>query len=157
MKITVIAAVIAAVAPQIIHAEPRPQSNNPIYDLSAVLKDSSGTILRDDLSQGKKDNNKPCGEDSEQACLTAARAVINALELCTGAPFCPDVKKPSPDEKYHREDLARMIHAHPEAVSISYEDREMLKKLVGEMYTPVTVWSVYNSLNTTVKQKESTE
>jgi hypothetical protein len=145
LSVAAVAAVAAVVYPMP-SREAVAASPPPVYDLSAMVEDHDGTPVRDDFSRGNSDGK--CGDPAQKSCLTVAGAVVNALDLCTQAPLCPAEKTPpSPEEKYHREDLARTVHSNPSAAPIGSEDRELIKKLVGEMYSPIVVWTAYNALS----------
>jgi len=97
--------------------------------ISMVLKDVKGDSLMQPTETGKKE-------------------LLNVKTILASALFNmnPD-DKVSGQEKYERGKLAEKIMTAVKEVELSVDEITKIKKLVGESYSPLIVWQIWDLLD----------
>lgn len=122
-------------------------------DLGMTFKDQDGkTLIPDTLSSEPK---AKCGEREGGPCLTLGSAIFHALLQ----PF-PDEVQPAPgtpalsgEDKFKRGALAMKIMDQKQ-YNFTAPELEVVKKVLGKMYSALIIVQAYRAIDPTMKDPE---
>lgn len=105
-----------------------------------------GQKVPDPYGAKRADDKGPCGAYD---CLTPAMVMYHAALMCFGPPVCPAEKSDNGELKYKEWQIAGKLEKSPDNPGLTHDERELLRRLVGEFWSPAVegpVWTILDRM-----------